>query len=326
MKIVVTDGYTLNPGDNPWNEVAGLGELVVFDRSAQEELLERCQGAQVIVVNKTPLRRPTLERLEALRLITVAATGYDCVDIDAAGERGVPVCNVPVYGTDSVAQYTLAALLELSLHLGLHGQAVKAGEWAAQPDWCFWKTPLTELKGKTLGVVGFGRIGRRVGELGHAFGMSILAHDPYSGPEPGYQPFAWAGLEELFGRADVVTIHSPQTPENAGFVKADLLRRMKPTALFINAARGGLVNEADLAEALNRGLIAGAALDVVSSEPIRPDNPLLQAKNLLLTPHLAWATKEARQRLMTATAENIQAFLAGKPINVVNARFLKKTD
>ena len=322
MKIVVLDGYTLNPGDNPWDQVEELGDLELYDRTAPDQLLERTQGAEVLVVNKTPVRRETLARLDSLRFITMAATGYDCVDIDAAGEQGVPVSNIPVYGTDSVAQYTIAALLELCHHVALHDQAVKNGEWAADPDWCFWRTPLMELRGKVMGIVGFGRIGRRTAELGHALGMDILAHDPYPGPAPEYEPFAWAELEDLFAQSDVVCLHSPQTPENAGFVNASLLKKMKPTAFLLNPARGGLVNEADLAQALNSGVLAGAAVDTVSREPIKADNPLLGAKNILITPHLAWATMEARRRLMRQVAENIAAFQEGEPINVVNQKYL----
>ncbi len=323
MKIVVLDGYTLNSGDNPWDAVARWGELLVFDRSPAEEVVARAAGAQVLVVNKTLVRKEALERLPELKFITLSATGYDCVDVEAAGKKGVLVSNVPIYGTDSVAQHTLALLLELCHHVGRHDEAVKAGQWAESPDWCFWRTPLIELRGKTLGLVGFGRIGRRVGELAHALGMSVLAHDPIKSPQPGYEPFAWAELDEIFEKSDVVSIHCPQTAENAGFVRADLLRLMKPTAFLLNASRGGLVNEADLAAALDEGRLAGAAVDVVSIEPIRPDNPLLKARNVILTPHLAWATKEARQRLMQATAENIEAFVKGKPINVVNEGYLK---
>ena len=284
MKIVVLDGYTLNPGDNSWDKVEELGKLEIHDRTAPDQLLRRASGAQVLVVNKTPVRRDALAKLDSLRFITMAATGYDCVDVDAAGERGVAVSNVPVYGTDSVAQYTIAALLELCHHVALHDKAVKNGEWAADPDWCFWRTPLIELRGKVMGIVGYGRIGRRTAELGHALGMDILAYDPFPGPAPDYEPFAWAELEELFAKADVVCLHSPQTPDNAGFINEALLKKMKQNAFLINPARGGLVKEADLAEALNRGWLAGAAVDTVSQEPIKRDNPLLGAKNILVTP------------------------------------------
>jgi glycerate dehydrogenase len=323
MKIVVIDGYTLNPGDNPWDEVARLGDLVVHDRSKRSQVLERATGAEIVVVNKTPMKAEILEQLPQLRFIAVSATGYDCVDVQTAGRLGIPVSNVPVYGTDSVAQHVMALLLELCNRVGLHDQAVKSGEWMAAPDWSFWKTPLIELKGKTIGIVGFGRIGRRVGELAHAFGMNILAYDPFEPHEPPYEPFAWAKLDELFSKSDVITLHTPLTPDLEGIVNSRLLGSVKPDALFINASRGGLVVEQDLAEALNNGNLGGAALDVVSLEPIQQENPLLKAKNVFITPHIAWATLEARQRLLQRTAENIRAFLDGTPINVVNTAHLK---
>ena len=325
MKIVVTDGYTLNPGDNPWDEIAALGDLVVYDRSEPDQVIERAKGAHIMVVNKTWIPAETLAELLELKFITVSATGFDCVDVWAAGEQGIPVSNVPVYGTDSVAQHVIALLLEMCNQVAAHDKAVKSGEWAATPDWSFRKTPLIELKGKTVGIVGFGRIGRRVGELCHAFGMSVLAHDSVEAQEPGYQPFAWAGLEELFRIADVITLHTPLTADLTGFIKADLLKQMKPSAFLMNAARGRLVNDADLAQALNEGRLAGAALDVVSIEPIREDNPLLMAKNIFITPHIAWATKEARKRIIKTVAEDIRAFLDGTPINLVNPSYLKST-
>lgn len=322
MKIVITDGYTLNPGDNPWDEIAELGDLVVYERSEPGQVIDRAKGAQIMVVNKTLIPAETLVALPELKFIAVSATGFDCVDVQVAGEQGIPVSNVPVYGTDSVAQHVIALLLEMCNQVATHDKAVKSGEWAAAPDWSFWKTPLIELRGKTMGIVGFGRIGRRVGELSHALGMSVLAHDSVEAEEPGYQPFAWAGLEKLFRTADVITLHTPLTADLVGFVNADLVRQMRPSAFLINAARGGLINDEDLARALNEGRLAGAALDVVSIEPIRQDNPLLTAKNILITPHIAWATREARKRLMNTVAENIRAFLAGTPINVVNASYL----
>lgn len=322
VKIVATDGYTLNPGDNPWTEVEALGELAVYDRTAPGELIERCQGAAALIINKTKISAQTMDLLPGLRFITMAATGYDCVDIEAAGKRGIPVANVPVYGTDSVAQYVFSAVLNCWHNIGLHDQAVKAGEWAANPDWSFWKMPLMELAGKTMGIVGFGRIGRRVGELANAFGMKVMAHDVYHGNQPTYSPFEWAEIADIFAAADVVTLHCPLTPDNGGFINLDLLKRMKKSAMFINCARGPLVNEADLAEALKQGLLAHATLDTVKVEPILPDNPLLSAPNVSFTPHLAWGTLEGRQRLMSTVAENIEAFLAGAPNNLVNQKFL----
>lgn len=322
MKIVVLDGYTLNPGDNPWDAVGKLGELKVYDRTAPHELLERTREAGIILTNKMPVPAETLRQLQKLRFISVLATGYNIVDIVAAGERGIPVSNVPEYGTDSVAQFAFALLLELCHHVGSHDIAVKAGEWAASPDWSFWKTPQILLTGKTMGIVGFGRIGRRVGELAHAFGMEVLAFDPQQGDAPAYTSFHWKSQEDLFAEADVVSLHCPQTPDNRGFVNRDLISLMKKGAFFINAARGGLVNENDLGEALNAGRIAGAAIDVGSMEPMQSGNPLVSARNCLITPHIAWATLTARQRLMTATVENIKAFLSGSPINVVNTSYI----
>ena len=324
VHMVVTDGHTLNPGDNPWDDLEALGRLTIHDRTSAEELLGRCRAAEILIVNKTQIRKAALAELDRLKLIAVSATGYDCVDVKAAGRQGVPVCNVPVYGTDSVAQYVFSAILHSWQSIAVHDAAVKAGEWSSQPDWSFWKTPLVELRDLTIGIVGFGRIGRRVGELAHAFGMRVLAHDPFAGAPPDYETFEWAELMDLFARSDVVTLHTPLTADNSGFVNRSLLAIMKPSALFINAARGPLVNEPDLADALNSGKIAAAVVDTVSSEPIRPDNPLLTARNILITPHLAWATLAARRRLMSQTVENIKAFLGGRPQNLVNAEFLKR--
>jgi glycerate dehydrogenase len=315
---VVLDGYTLNPGDNPWDGVAALGKLTVHDRTPAAQILERSRDADIIFTNKTPLTAETLEKLPKLRFIAVLATGYNIVDVAAARKRGIPVSNVPIYGTDSVAQYVFALVLELCHHVARHDAAIRAGEWSKRGDFCFWQTPLIELAGMKMGIVGFGRIGRRVGEIAHAMGMQVLAADVYRGDAPTYKPFAWKETPELFAEADVVSLHSPQTAENTGFVNKALLEKMKPTAFLINTARGGLVNENDLADALNGGRLGGAALDVVSREPILPENPVLHAKNCLLTPHMAWGTLAGRRRLMATTVENVKAFLAGKPTNVVN--------
>lgn len=318
MKIVALDGYTLNPGDNPWDAVSRLGELTVYDRTAPADVVERARGANVLLTNKTPITRETIASLPDLKFISVLATGFNIVDTVAARERGISVSNVPVYGTDAVAQYVFAVLLGMIHQPALHDAAVRAGEWARREDFSFWLGPIGELSGKTLGVIGFGRIGRRTAELAHAFGMQVLAHDVSQSNPPNWSHFRWVGLDELFQQSDVVTLHCPQTESNKGFVNAAILSKMKPTARLINAARGTLVNESDLAAALNSGKIAGACLDVVSIEPIRPDNPLLQAKNCLLTPHMAWAAVEARRRLMQTTADNIAAFQRGQPIHVVN--------
>ena len=322
MKIIVVDGYTLNPGDNPWDELAALGETEIYDRSEPSQVVKRTKNADIIVTNKVPLRKSTIDQLNTLRFIAVSATGYDIVDIDAATEKGVPVSNVPVYGTDSVAQYVFSAILHLWHNIAVHDAAVKAGQWSRQPDWSFWQTPLVELRDKTIGIIGFGRIGRRVGQLADAFGMRVRAYDPLPQNPPNYRAFAWSGLEDLFAECDVITLHAPLTADNHRFVNRNLLQRMKKSAILINASRGGLVEENDLAEALNSGQLAGAVVDVVSTEPIAADNPLLSAENIAITPHLAWATREARRRLMTSTAENIRAFLDGRPQNLVNAEHL----
>ena len=323
MEIVILDGYTLNPGDLSWDEIGKLGALTVYDRTAPNEIVGRAKKAEIILTNKAPVSAITLGKLPDLKFITVMATGYDIVDIAAAGCRSIPVSNVPEYGTDSVAQFVFALILELCHHLGAHQQAVQSGEWTEAPDWCFWKAPQLLLKDKKLGIVGFGRIGRRVGELAHAFGMEVMAFDPQSQTSPAYAPFHWTSLKEVFAEADVVTLHCPQTRDNAGFVNDKLLALMKKEAFFINAARGGLVNENALAQALNNGRIAGAAVDVVSIEPIQPDNPLLSAQNCLISPHIAWATLGARQTLMAETIKNIKAFISGNSINVVNKEYLK---
>ena len=320
MKIVVLDGYTLNPGDNPWDELAALGEIEVYDRTESSQIVKRAENAEIIVTNKTPLSRSILDTLDALRFITVSATGYDIVDIDAAAEKGIPVSNVPIYGTETVAQYVLALVLELARRPALHDEAVKRGEWNAQPYWSFWKTPLIELAGKTMGIVGFGRIGRRIGELAAAFKMNVAAYDPYHGETPGDESFTWMNLEELFEQSDFISINSNQTEDNIGFVNSRLIGLMKKTAFIINTSRGSLINEEDLAKALNNEEIAGAALDVVSKEPIESDNPMLSAKNVILTPHIAWAALDARKRLMNETVANVKAFLDRKPQNVVNLK------
>jgi glycerate dehydrogenase len=318
MKIVALDGHTLNPGDNPWTPVEALGEFSVYDKTADELVLERAAGADVILINKVPLTAAIFDQLPALKFVSVTATGYNVVDVEAARARHIPVSNIPVYGTDSVAQYAIALLLELCHQAGHHSTRVHQGGWQESGYWSFWETPLMELAGKTIGLVGFGRIGQRVGQLAHAFGMEVWAYAPSPKDNPGYAPFAFKSVEEIFTGADVVSLHCPQTPDNTGFVNAVLLGRMKEGALFINTARGGLIDEAALATALRAGRPRAAATDVASTEPIGDDNPLLEAPNLIMTPHLAWATIEARGRLMQMTADNIAAFVHGAPINVVN--------
>ena len=319
MRIVVLDGHTLNPGDNPWDELAALGELVVHDRSAPDEIVPRARGAAVALTNKTHLDAATLAALPELRYVGVLATGYNVVDVAAARAHGVTVTNVPEYGTDFVAQHVFALLLELANAVGEHDAAVHAGEWQRCPDFSFWTRPLLELAGLTMGIVGYGRIGRRVGDVARALGMLVLASArPGSPLPPATATETWCELEELFAASDVVTLHCPLTADNERFVNARLLARMKRSAFLINAARGPLVDEAALAGALTDGTIAGAGLDVVSAEPIRADNPLLRAPNCVITPHVAWASLAARRRLMATAVGNVRAFLAGAPVNVVS--------
>ena len=320
MRIVVLDGFTLNPGDNPWDDLGALGELEVFDRTPPEEIVARASGAPIVLTNKTPLDAASIAALPELRFIGVLATGYNVVDVAAAQKRGIVVSNVPEYGTDSTAQHAIALMLELSNAVGVHDRAVHSGDWSRSPDFCFWQSPLVELAGLTMGIIGFGRIGRRVGEIAHALGMRVMAAGrPGSrAPEPPpFDSFAWASIDEVFARSDVVSLHFPLTAATHHFVGRDMLARMKPTAFLINAGRGGLVDELALVEALEEGTIAGAAFDVAVHEPPPPDWPLLRAPRCILTPHIAWAALAARRRLMGFAVENVRAFLAGKPVNVV---------
>jgi glycerate dehydrogenase len=317
MKITVLDGYCLNPGDLSWDALARLGELEVFNRTAPEEVAERARGASAILTNKTPLPAAVLAQLPGLRYIGVLATGYNIVDIAAAADLGILVTNIPTYGTASVAQFAFALLLELCNNVGGHSRAVREGEWSRSLDWSLAKSPLVELAGKTMGIVGFGRIGRQVGHLAGAFGMRVLACDTWQGNAPDWPGFRWAPLEELLAQADVVSLHSPLLAETAGMINARALALMKPSAFLINTSRGGLVVDEDLASALTRGTIAGAGLDVLSVEPPAATNPLLTAPRALVTPHIAWATREARGRLMDLAIGNLAAFLTGQPVNVI---------
>src|SRR5947209_3004676 len=316
MKMVVLDGYCLNPGDLSWDGLRAVGEVRLFDRTAAEDAVARAAGAAIALTNKTPLTADALRQLPELRYIGVLATGYDVVDVAAAARQGIVVSNIPTYGTASVAQCVFALLLELCHNVALHAGAVRAGEWSRSPDWSFWKSPLVELAGKTMGIVGFGRIGRQTARIADAFGMRVMANDTYQADAPEYPDFRSAGLELLLREADVVSLHSPLLPETHGMIDAARLALMKPSAFLINTSRGPLVVDRDLADALNAGRLAGAGLDVLSVEPPADDNPLLSARNCLVTPHMAWATREARSRLMAAAVENLAAFLGGKPQNV----------
>ena len=318
MQIIVLDGYTLNPGDNPWDSVEALGELTVYDRTPMDQIVGRVGRAEIVLTNKTPLDGPILAALPSLRFISVLATGYNVVDVACARRQSITVSNVPEYGTDSVAQHVIALLLALIHRPERHDRLVRQGEWQRHGDFCFWDAPLVELAGKRMGIVGFGRIGRRVGELAHALGMQVLAYDVCPGSPPDYGLFAWRSIEAIFAEADVISLHCPLDEQSQGMVNRARIGTMKRSSLLINTARGGLVDEQDLADALNEGRIAGAAVDVLSREPPAKGDPLLAAKNCLITPHLAWATQEARRRLMAITAANVAAFLRGAAINVVN--------
>jgi glycerate dehydrogenase len=315
MNIVITDGFTLNPGDQSWAVIEALGSITYYDRSSPSEVPERCAKAEVIITNKTPISAATISSATNLKLIAVTATGYNIVDVAAAQARGVVVCNVPGYGTDSVAQHTWSLLLELSNQVGLHAQSVRVGEWVESADWCYLKSPIVELAGKTLGIVGFGRIGQQVAAVGRAFGMRVIFHNrSVLTGTVGEQ----RSLSEVFAESDVISLHCPLTADNQGFVNATLLGTMKPSAFLLNTARGQLINEQDLADALNGGVLAGAGLDVLSTEPPAANNPLLEAKNCILTPHTAWISYEARRRVMAVTGQNIKAFAEGTPQNVVS--------
>jgi glycerate dehydrogenase len=318
MKIVVLDGYALNPGDLSWEPLRAIGELQVFDRTPEDQIVARAHDAAIVLTNKTRLSAQILRQLETTRYIGVLATGYDVVDVRAARELKIAVSNIPTYGTASVAQFTFALLLELCHQAALHSQATRAGEWSRAVDFSFWKTSLMELSGKTIGIVGLGKIGRRVAEIALAFDMRVVAAGAARGSVPASSHFQWCELDELLTQSDVVSLHCPLLPQTQGIINTRSIARMKPTAFLINTSRGPLVVEQDLADALNDGRLAGAAVDVLSSEPPSPENPLLHAKNCIVTPHIAWASKEARTRLLDTAIANLRAFLDGHPVNVVN--------
>ena len=320
MKIVVLDGYTENPGDLSWAGLEALGEVTVYDRTAYAEsplIAERIGDAEIVVMNKTPISKETIDKCPNIKLIAVLATGYNVVDYNYAKEKGIPVCNVPTYGTASVSQFSIALLLEICHHIGHHSESVHAGNWANNADWCYWDYPLIELEGKTIGIIGFGRIGQAEGRVAKALGLPVLAYDRYPN-ESGTAIAEYVDLDTLFARADVITLHCNLTPENTGMINKDTIAKMKDGVILINNARGQLIVEQDVADALNSGKMGAAGLDVVYTEPIKADNPLLQAKNCIITPHISWAPKESRQRIMDITVDNVKAFLNGAPQNVVN--------
>ncbi len=322
MKAVVLDGYTTNPGDLSWDGLREMCDLTVYDRTAYDvsgsrEIAARVGDADIVFTNKTPLPAAVIDAASKLKYIGVLATGYNVVDVAAAKRRGIVVTNIPTYGTDAVSQMAIALLLELCHHAGAHDAAVKNGEWAANPDWCFWKFPLIELAGKTMGIIGLGRIGQGTAKIAQALGMNVVAYDSFKVKELESPTMKYAELDELFAAADVIALHCPLFDSTRGIIGKATIAKMKTGVIIINNSRGPLVVEQDLADALNAGKVGGAALDVVSSEPIRADNPLLTAKNCLITPHISWAPVESRQRLMDIAADNLRRYLGGTPVNVV---------
>ena len=319
MKLVILDGYTENPGDLSWDGLRELADVTVYDRTSltdPAQTIARIADAEIVLTNKTPLPRAVFEACPKIRMVGVLATGYNVVDIACAKERGIPVCNVPAYGTASVSQYAIALLLEACHHIGHHSDAVHEGRWASCPDWCFWDYPLIELEHKTIGIIGFGRIGQSTGRIAKALGMRVLAYDVFPN-DAGRAVGEYVELDTLLAGSDVIALHCNLTAENTGIICRKNIAKMKDGVILINNARGQLVQEQDLADALNSGKVAAAALDVVSTEPIREDNPLLQAKNCILTPHISWAPIESRQRIMDCTIRNVRQFLAGSPENNV---------
>jgi glycerate dehydrogenase len=318
MKIVVLDGYTLNPGDLSWDDLNPVGDLTVYDRTPVNKVVERAGKAEIVFTNKTPLSGETLKNLSDTKYIGVLATGYNVVDIDAAKELGITVTNIPTYGTAAVAQMVFALLLEICHHAGHHSEAVKNGAWSGCPDFCFWDYPLIELAGKTMGLIGFGKIGQAVGKIALAFGMKVLAYDRYPVKSLENDSLKYVGLDEVFNESDIISLHCPLFDSTKGIINQKNIAKMKDGVLLINTSRGPLIVERDLAMALNSGKIAGAAVDVLTVEPPGMENPLLKAKNCIITPHIAWAPQESRRRLMDIAVNNLKSYIAGNPVNVVN--------
>lgn len=320
MQIVVLDGYTLNPGDLSWEGIEKFGNLIVHDRIdlSPEKVIETIGDAEIIFTNKTPLPKSVLNNTPSVKYIGVLATGFNVVDTEAAKEKGIIVTNIPTYGTAAVAQYTIAMLLELCHHIGEHSRAVKNGDWTRGSDFCFWNYPLVELADKTMGIIGFGRIGQATAKIAQAFGLNILAYDSHENPELENAACKYVPLDELLAKSDIISLHCPLFDSTKGIIDKRNIAKMKDGVLIINTSRGPLIVEEDLRQALESGKVAGAAVDVVSSEPISANNPLLKAKNCIITPHIAWAPKESRARLMNTAIENLKAFIDGNPINVVN--------
>jgi glycerate dehydrogenase len=320
MKIVVLDGYTENPGDLSWGDMEALGELTVYDRTSltdMQEVIDRIGDAEAVITNKTPLPQEVFDACPNIKYIGVLATGYNVVDVDTAKAKGIPVCNIPTYGTAAVGQFAIALLLEICHHIGHHDKAVHEGRWETNPDWCFWDYPLIELADKTMGIIGFGRIGQATGRIAKALGMKVIANDEYPN-DSGKEIAEYVSREELFAQADVIALHCPLFPSTQGIINKENIAKMKDGVIILNNSRGPLIVEEDLRDALNSGKVAGAGLDVVSTEPIKGDNPLLKAKNCIITPHISWAPKESRQRLMNIAVDDLKAFIDGNPMNVVN--------
>lgn len=320
MKIVVLDGYTENPGDLSWCGFERIGELTVYDRTPVGQVAERVGDAEIVYTNKTPLSKADLDRCPNIKYIGVLATGYDVVDTKAAMDKGIPVTNIPTYGTDAVSQFAIALLLELCHHIGAHSDSVKNGDWTNSKDWCYWNYPLIELAGKTMGIIGMGRIGQGTAKIAQALGMRVVAFDSFKNPALESDTCRYADLDELFAESDVITLHCPLLPDTKGIICKENIAKMKDHVMIINNSRGPLIVEEDLCNALNSGKVSGAGLDVVSSEPIKSDNPLLKAKNCIITPHISWASKESRQRLMDIAVDNLKKYLEGTPVNVVNKK------
>jgi len=316
MKIVVLDGITLNPGDLSWEGLEKLGNLTVYDRTVEDEIVSRAYDCEIIFTNKTPLNKETLKKLPKLKYIGVLATGYNVVDVKAAKELGVIVTNIPAYGTSAVAQYVFALLLEICHHVGEHNEVVKEGAWTNCEDFCLWNYPLIELAGKTMGIIGMGRIGKATARIAQAFGMSILAYNPSKDELLKSDTFKYVELDQLFAQSDVVNLHSPLFDKTKGIINKETINKMKDGVIIINTSRGPLIVEQDLADALNSGKVAGAAVDVMSTEPPKMDNPLMSAKNCLITPHIAWAPKESRERLMDIAVDNLVKFINKTPTNI----------
>ena len=321
MKIVVLDGYTENPGDLSWDGLKAFGDLKVYDRSSltdPNDAIKRIGDAEIVFTNKTPITKQVFDACPNIKFIAVLATGYNVVDTAYAKEKGIPVSNVPTYGTDSVSQFAIAILLELCHHIGHHSKTVYDGKWQNHIDWCYWDFPLIELAGKTMGIIGFGRIGHRTGQIAKALNMNVIVNDSFKNPDFVAEGFEYVDRDTLFAKSDVVVLHCPLFPDTMGIINKDSIKKMKDGVMIINNSRGPLIVEQDLCDALNSGKVAGAAVDVVATEPIKADNPLLKAKNCIITPHMSWGAKEARQRIMDISVANVKAFLDGKPQNVVN--------